>query len=41
MSSAFVGRHDPPLIGERAATRGRSATEGGYERAGAKSAVSV
>ena len=34
--SAFVAANDAPLIDERAATRGRSATEGGDERAGAK-----
>jgi len=31
--------NDAPLIGERAATRRRSATEGGDEHAGAKSAL--
>jgi len=40
-SSAFVAGHDAPLIGERAAMRRRSATEGGDERAGAKNASSV
>jgi hypothetical protein len=29
-------RHDAPLIGERGATRGRGATEGGDERGGVK-----
>ena len=38
-SPAFVAGHDAPLIGERAATRGRSAMEGGDEHAGAKSAI--
>ena len=38
---AFVARHDAPLIGERAARRGRCATVGGDERAGVKSASSV
>ena len=37
----FVAHHDAPRIGERAATCGRSATEGGDERAGAKRAFSV
>jgi hypothetical protein len=32
-ASAFVAGHDAPLIGERAATRGRGATGGGDERA--------
>jgi hypothetical protein len=32
--AAFVVHHDPPLIGDRAATRGRSATGSGDERAG-------
>jgi len=36
---AVVARHDAPLIGERAATRGRVATEGGKERGGAKGSV--
>ena len=36
MTAAFVAHHDAPLIAERAATRGRSAPEGGDERAGAK-----
>jgi hypothetical protein len=36
-SGAFIARHDPPLIGERAATRGRSAMEGGDEYAAVKS----
>ena len=40
-ASAFVAHHRAPLIGERAATRGRSATEGGDEHAGAKEALSV
>jgi hypothetical protein len=33
-AAAFVVHHDAPLIGERAATRGRGATEGGDEHAG-------
>ena len=33
---AHVAANDTPLIDERAATRGRSAMEGGDERAGAK-----
>jgi hypothetical protein len=37
--AASIAGHDAPPIGERAATRGRSATEGGDERAGAKSAI--
>jgi hypothetical protein len=37
---SFAG-NDAPLIGERAAARGRRATEGGDERAGMKSALSV
>jgi hypothetical protein len=36
-SPALVAHHDAPLIDERASARGRSATEGGDERAGAKS----
>jgi hypothetical protein len=32
-SAAHVARHDAPPIGERTATRGRSATGGGDERA--------
>jgi len=36
--AACVAGHDAPLIGERAATRGRRATASGDERAGAKSA---
>jgi hypothetical protein len=35
-ASAFVAGNDAPLVGERAATRGRSATEGGDERGGVK-----
>jgi hypothetical protein len=35
-SAAFVAGHDAPLIGERAARRGRRATEGGDERGGLK-----
>jgi hypothetical protein len=35
-SPAFVAGNDAPLIGERPATRGRSATEGGDARAGLK-----
>jgi hypothetical protein len=38
-AAAFVAAHDAPLIGERAATRGRSATEGGDAHADAKSAL--
>src|SRR6202042_560378 len=38
---ACVARNDAPLIGERAATRGRCATAGGDEHAGLKSALSV
>jgi hypothetical protein len=34
-AAAFVAGHHAPLIDERAATRGRSATEGGDVRAGA------
>jgi hypothetical protein len=37
-SAAFVADNNAPLIDERAATRGRSATEGGDERVGAKKA---
>jgi hypothetical protein len=37
--SAFVAGHDAPLIGEPAATHGRSATEGGDERAWVKKAI--
>jgi hypothetical protein len=33
-SAAFVAGNDAPLIGERAATRGRIAMEGGDEHAG-------
>jgi hypothetical protein len=36
-ATTFVAGDDVPLSGERAAARGRSATEGGDERAGAKS----
>jgi hypothetical protein len=36
-----IANHDAPRIGERAATRGRRAMEGGDERAGAISASSV
>jgi len=32
-------RRDAPLVGERAVTRGRNATEGGDERGGVKRAV--
>ena|ERR1700733_1092728 len=39
--SAFVAAHDAPLIGERAAKRVRSATEGGDEYAGARRASYV
>jgi hypothetical protein len=39
--SAFVAHHDAPLIGERAATRGRSATGGGDERAGVRRALAI
>ena len=35
--SASVAGHDAPLIGERAAARGPSATEGGDEHTGVKS----
>jgi hypothetical protein len=38
---AFVGSHDAPLIGERAATLGRVATAGGDEHAGVRSALLV
>ena len=38
--AASVAHHDAPLIGERAATRGRSAMEGGGERAVVKRASS-
>jgi hypothetical protein len=38
---AFVAGNCAPLTGERAATRGRSATESGDERAGVKKALSV
>jgi hypothetical protein len=38
---AFVAHHDVPLIGERAATRGRTATEGGDERADVRRMSSV
>jgi len=34
--TSFLAHHDAPLSGERAATRGRTATEGGDERGGAK-----
>jgi hypothetical protein len=34
--SAYVARRDTPLIGDRAATCGRGASEGGDERASAK-----
>jgi hypothetical protein len=34
-----VARHDAPFIGERAAARGRSATEGDDAQAGAKRAL--
>jgi hypothetical protein len=37
-SPALVGRHDAPHIGERTATRGRSATESGNEHAGVNAA---
>jgi hypothetical protein len=37
--SASLSRHDAPRIGERAATHGRRAMEGGDERAGVKSAA--
>ena len=40
-TTAFVAVNNAPLIGEPAATRGRSATEGGAEHAGAKRALSV
>jgi hypothetical protein len=30
-TSAFISSNDAPLIGERAATRGRGATQGGDE----------
>jgi hypothetical protein len=33
--------NDTPIIGERAATRGRSATQGGDEHAGVKRALSI
>jgi len=39
--AACVAGHDAPLIDERAATRGRSATEGSDERGGVKSGLSV
>ena len=32
----FVAGHDAPIIAQRAATRGRSAAEGGDERGGVK-----
>jgi hypothetical protein len=38
---ALVAHHDPPLIDERAATRGRVAPEGGDEHAGVRRALSV
>jgi hypothetical protein len=34
-AAAFIARNDAPLIAERAATRGRGATAGGDEHAGA------
>jgi hypothetical protein len=40
-AAAHVAHHDAPLIAERAATRGRSATEGGVEHAGLKGALPV
>ena len=40
-SAACVTGNDAPLIVERAATRGRSAAEGGYEHAGVKKAAAV
>jgi hypothetical protein len=40
-SVASDAGHDARLIGERAATRGRSATEGGDDHAGVKRALSV
>ena len=39
--TAVAAGNDAPLIGERAATRGRSATEGGDERVGVERALSV
>jgi hypothetical protein len=39
--AAFAAGNDAPLIGERAATRGAGATEGGDEGTGVKSALSV
>jgi hypothetical protein len=39
--SACVAGNDVPLIGERAATRGRSATEGGDEHAGMRRTLSL
>jgi hypothetical protein len=38
---AFLGGNDAPLIGERAATHGRIAMEGGDAHAAAKRALSV
>jgi hypothetical protein len=35
-SAAFVSGNDTPLVGERSAARGRSATDGGDEHAGVK-----
>lgn len=40
-TAAFVAHHDAPLIGERAATGGRSATECGDACAGVKSAMPI
>jgi hypothetical protein len=39
--AAFIAHHDAPLIGERAATRGRIAMEVGDEHGGAKNTLSV
>jgi hypothetical protein len=39
LSPVSVARHDAPLLGERAATRGRVATEGGDEHGGEKTVI--
>jgi len=39
-ASASAANHDAPLIGERATTRGRCATQGGGEHSGVKSGLS-
>jgi len=40
-SAAFLAGHDTPLIGERAASRGRTVTEGGDAHAGKASSISA